>query len=223
MRTLRLSLAGTVILLLLGGLSGVVSAQSEEPDPMAPATAAIEITSWREVSPGTVRSDDAGVVHIEGVHHEHVWEATDPRLSGTVTYRGNWMAFPEVPMQVESATYEVVNEGGRWFGPATAQAGPSLGNTDTVLLRGEGGYEGLMAYVLMNGSTEPPKINVRYLPWRDASGPGACQRGLAANASSVSRPVPRGAGLSPPPSLHDLRLLHPVLPPWPHTQQSGRR
>lgn len=67
-------------------------------------------------------------------------------------------------MQVESATYEVVNEGGRWFGPATAQAGPSLGNTDTILLRGEGGYAGLVAYVLMNGSTEPPRINAAIFP-----------------------------------------------------------
>ena len=164
MRTLRLSLVGTVILALLGGLSGVVVAQSEEPDPMAPATATIEITSRQEVSPGTVRTDASGVVHIDGVHHEHVWESTDPRLSGTVTYRGNWEAFPDVPMQIESATYEVVNEGGRWFGPATALAGPSLGNTDTVLLPGEGAYEGLTAYVLMDGSTDPPKIHAAIFP-----------------------------------------------------------
>jgi hypothetical protein len=161
----RLSLIGTVILVLLGGLSGVVSAQSEEADPMAPATASIEITSSQEISPGTMRTDDAGIVHIEDVHHEHVWEATDPRLSGTVTYRGNWQAYPEVPMQVESATYEVVNEGGRWFGPATAQAGPSLGNNDTILLRGEGGYEGLMAYILIDGTTTyPPRIYAAIFP-----------------------------------------------------------
>jgi hypothetical protein len=172
MRTLRLGLAGTVILVLVGGLSGVVSAQSEEADSMAPATATIEITSWREVSPGTMRYDVPGVVHIEGVQHEHVWDSTDPRLSGTVTYRGNWAAFPDVPMQVESATYEVVNEGGRWFGPATAQAGPSLGNTDTILLRGEGGYAGLMAYVLINGSTEPPKINAAIFPGEMPPVPG---------------------------------------------------
>ena len=166
MRTLRLSLAGTVILVLLGGLSGAVAGQDEGTlDPLAPATATIEITSRQEVSPGTMRSDDAGVVHIQGVHHEHVWEATDPRLSGTVTYRGNWMAFPKVPMQVESATYEVVNEGGRWFGPATAQAGPSLGNNDTILLRGEGGYEGLMAYILIDGTTtDPPRIYAAIFP-----------------------------------------------------------
>jgi hypothetical protein len=67
-------------------------------------------------------------------------------------------------MQVEFAPYEVVNESGRWFGAATAQAGPSLGNTDTILLRGEGGYAGLMAYILMNGSTEPPMIRAAIFP-----------------------------------------------------------
>jgi hypothetical protein len=165
MRTLRLSLIWAVIVALPWGLSGLVSAQSEPADPMAPATASIEIISSQEISPGTLRTDDAGVVHTEGVHHEHVWEATDARLSGTVTYRGNWMGFPEVPMQVESATYEVVNEGGRWFGPATAQAGPSLGNNDTILLRGEGGYEGLMAYILIDGTTTyPPRIYAAIFP-----------------------------------------------------------
>ena len=165
MRPLRLSLIGTVIVTLLGGFSGVVSAQADSADPMAPATASIEIASSQEISPGMMRMDVPGIVYTDGVHHEHVWEATDPRLSGAVTYRGNWMGFPEVPMQVESATYEVANEGGRWFGAATAQAGPSLGNNDTILLRGEGGYEGLMAYILIDGTTTyPPRIYAAVFP-----------------------------------------------------------
>jgi hypothetical protein len=165
MHVLRRSLIRTIILVLLWGLGGVVAAQASDADAMAPATASIEIVSSQEISPGTTRSDDTGVVHIEGVHHEHIWEATDPRLSGTVTYRGNWQAFPEVPMQVESSTYEVVNEGGRWYGPATAQAGPSLGNNDTILLRGEGGYQGLMAYILIDGTTTyPPRIYAAIFP-----------------------------------------------------------
>jgi hypothetical protein len=165
MHRTRLSLIGMVIVVLVAGLSGVVAAQAEEADPMVPATASIEIVSSQEISPGRMQSDEAGVVHIEGVHHEHIWESTDPRLSGTVTYRGNWQGYPDVPMQVESSTYEVVNEGGRWFGPATAQAGPSLGNSDTILLRGEGDYEGLMAYILIDGTTTfPPKIFAAIFP-----------------------------------------------------------
>ena len=44
MRTLRLSVLGTVILALLGGLGGVVAAQDEAADPMAPAV--VTGTRW---------------------------------------------------------------------------------------------------------------------------------------------------------------------------------
>lgn len=52
---------------------------------------------------------------------------------------------------------EHANDEGRWVGTATAFATYTF-NTDTVVLHGEGAYEGLTAYVLMDGSTEPPKI-----------------------------------------------------------------
>ena len=163
MRTLRLSMAGAVIVVLLAGPIAVVG-QSEEPsDPMAPAVATIEVTSIEEVSPGTMKSG-GGLVHVEGVQHEHVWTASDPRLSGTVTSIGNHDVYPDVPMEVQSATYEVVNDGGRWLGTSTALKLPDLGSKDVAVLRGEGDYEGLTAYVTMDWAAEPPALRAAIFP-----------------------------------------------------------
>jgi hypothetical protein len=154
-----------LICLALGGMPVAAVAQSEEPsDSMAPAVATIEVTSIHEVSPGTLRSGDDGLVHVEGVQHEHVWTASDPRLSGTVTSIGNHDVYPYVPMEVQSATYEVVNDGGRWLGTSTALKLPDLGSKDVAVLRGEGDYEGLTAYVYMDWAADPPALRAAIFP-----------------------------------------------------------
>ncbi len=160
MRTLRLSLVGTAILMLLGGLAGAAVAQEEEPvDLMAPAAVTIETGNPRPVSGPSTEVDDAGVIHYRGVEFAMDWVASDPRLSGAVTYHGAWDEFGGY--SIETNTYEVVNEGGRWFGPATAITVNDVW-VETIVLDGEGGYEGLTAYVL--GTLLPDETNAIIFP-----------------------------------------------------------
>jgi hypothetical protein len=83
------------------------------------------------------------------------WESTDERLSGEVTYRGQWRRYPDpAGMQVETATYELLNDGGRWVGEATALATAGIPGWDTIVFAGEDGYEGLTAYVVIDWDSE---------------------------------------------------------------------
>ena len=144
MRTLRLSLAGTVFVALLGGLSGAVAAQD---DPMAPALVTGTVTPVGEASLGSPSFGD-DVIVFEGVSATNRWEASDPRLSGTSTYTGDWQEYLSAGFVVKAGTRVIENDDGRWVGTATALQGERV-NTDTVVLHGEGAYEGLTAYVLM--------------------------------------------------------------------------
>ena len=119
MRRLRLTLAGTVTLALLGGLGGVVATQDEAAEPMAPAVVTGTIFSKSHDADGTASAAD-GATLTEGVASTHRWNASDPRLSGTSTYTGNWLEYPAAGFQVEAATRVLENDDGRWVGTATA-------------------------------------------------------------------------------------------------------
>jgi hypothetical protein len=67
-------------------------------------------------------------------------------------------------MEVQSATYEVVNDGGRWLGTSTALKLPDLGSKDVAMLQGEGDYEGLTAYVTMDWAADPPVLRAAIFP-----------------------------------------------------------
>ena len=93
MRTLRLFIVGTVMLVLLGGPGGTVVAQDTEPvfdiepvGPLKPGGASlftmrqvsVEVVPWPEA---TTRPD--GSVQWQGPADAWVGESSDPRLSGT--------------------------------------------------------------------------------------------------------------------------------------------
>ena len=152
-----LSLAlGLVSMSLL--TAAVAVGQSEEPtDPMRPRAATIDFEGHSLWLDGTRRADDPGVLHFEGDHTEFPWESSDPRLSGTVTHTGNRDIYQGAAVMVESATLEVVNDGGRWIGPMTrGKVGSDY--RATALLRGEGGYEGLTALVFLDFGITPSGI-----------------------------------------------------------------
>ena len=141
MRTLRLSLAGTVVLLLAIGLSGAVAAQ-DEADPMAPAYF-------------TYTLEPVGEFPVEGdedVVRDHrevdAVEATDPRASGLLTTIGNWNEVVHEGRGFSNAATSVrlANDGGAWSGTGrgtiTYLDGRSL-MTGLSMLTGEDGYEGL--------------------------------------------------------------------------------
>jgi len=155
MRTLRLSLVGTVILALLAGLSGAVLAQDEEAtlDPHRPSsftlTAGDPLSESEFVwSPGP---DHSG----EFLANELVFpvESSDPRISGTWTevydLRG-WEAPDDsgLPLSptVSSGAVRIDNEDGAWVGTWDG-FGSTVSNQEWIQLQGEGAYEGLTAVI----------------------------------------------------------------------------
>jgi hypothetical protein len=84
------------------------------------------------------------------------WEASDPRLTGDLSYIADHVGYGPGSAHVANAsvgagTYEVVNEGGRWSGTATEMwVDVPRYSTHTVLLTGKGGYEGLSAYLVID-------------------------------------------------------------------------
>jgi len=133
MRTLRMSLLGTVILALLGGVGGLTLAQSEDE---GSGRVTMEIVEW--LGEGT---DESGTY----------WnaarvEASDSRLSGTGTE--NWKCQEGTGFEVCVGTWRVENEGGTWLGRIEGFNHAS-GMYDWTVLEGQGGYEGLTALRVM--------------------------------------------------------------------------
>ena len=161
MRTLRLSLAGTVILALLGGLGGVVTAQ----DP--------EAATWTHVTGSTVEDDDGWTEDATPVRWEDsvqflptfsqtfTVDWSDPRLPETihlqrapVMHHGD-MASDQDFMFVFADSVRLEDTVGAWAGSGRGVIG-SDGNFTRYELTGEGGYEGLGALLNLHDDGESP-------------------------------------------------------------------
>jgi hypothetical protein len=125
------------------------------------------------VTPGVMTPDASRTIyHEHGRQMEMIWVSSDARLSGDVICAGNREVNRDGSF-VESETFIVTNDGGRWVGQsmglAAADPAPDIvvGNgllpfgpdhEDLVLLQGEGGYAGLSAIVHADWNVEPPVI-----------------------------------------------------------------
>jgi hypothetical protein len=127
MRNLRLSLTGTVILALLGGVSAVAVAQDEASEPTTPAFFTL----------------------VEETEEPWTIVTTDPRFSGT------WVANePDIyPVghsydHVSAGFVHLQNDAGAWKGWTSGWSWMSEAPTqEQMWLVGEGAYEGLSAVV----------------------------------------------------------------------------
>jgi len=140
MRTLRLSLAGAVILALLGAWTIAASAE-DAADPMAPAYF-------------TYTTEPVGESYMpeEMVVRDHqdmqMLEATDPRASGliTISVNSNLVEIGGGAVMTAAMSERLTNDGGAWSGTgrfvmASAEDGGLMAAMD--VLTGEGSYEGL--------------------------------------------------------------------------------
>ena len=111
MRTLRVAVAGTVILLVTINLSVAVAAQ-DEADPMAPAyfTYTTELVEESPRGNPMVLRDHQQVVAVE---------ATDPRASGLMTTTTNWntaVLGDEWKVITTATAMRLTNDDGTWTG-----------------------------------------------------------------------------------------------------------
>jgi hypothetical protein len=143
-----MSLAGAVILALLGGLGGAVVAQDEAEDPMAP----VEVTGkFVGLTCGGSAGTRSGS-RVEGrqttCEIDNDW--SDPRLEGTETYISNDVEFTDGSgLSIGHFVHNIVNDDGAWrmrpqYRFSSAYPGPE-DFSGTWVLDGEGAYEGLVA------------------------------------------------------------------------------
>ena len=140
MRTLRLCLVGTVIVVLAGLSTGAVSGQ-DGADPMAPAYFAYTTTPVGEAA-----MPDESVVR--GHQEQQMVEATDPRASGliTISANSNLVELGDGAIMAAVMSERLTNDGGAWSGSGRffmANAGDGGVMASMDVLTGEGDYEGL--------------------------------------------------------------------------------
>jgi hypothetical protein len=161
MRTLRLSLIGTFIL-MLGSTALVAAAETEETvTSVEPIVVTGTLDCLGEV-PASTESTTAETAD-QGLVNLHRWVASDPRLEGDVTYTGTWQLYAEpeedsgIPDPTGDAIYEIVNEGGSWLCEESRSPDPPYTSADrhTLVFDGSGEYEGLTAYLQVDLSQAP--------------------------------------------------------------------
>jgi hypothetical protein len=159
MRALRVSLAGTIILALLGGLNTAVLAQEETPAPEVPVPVTGKVTEEINRSFPSPRSED-GIAYADGAWWTITWEASDTRLSGEGTWSASWHGSETGPGGIGANSFVLDNPDGRWVG--TGQTLLLADETYVMVnLSGEGEHEGLTAWVLVHTdftSDDPPTL-----------------------------------------------------------------
>ena len=150
MRTLRLSLVGTAILALLGGVGSAVVAQDKAEDDGVPsAVHAIGALAMDElIEQGDVQYTPDGVRHLRRLVATQTEDWSDPRLSGISTLVYNEDEYPEF-MGTKWGTSSLENDGGAWRGTYLGfqlprDEGPDIPVYLSTMV-GEGGYTGLSA------------------------------------------------------------------------------
>lgn len=179
MRSVRPLIVGLLAgaLLTASGVAAVAQSEEEQPAADAPATMDEQLTTPVVVS-GTLECLDSAAEadgeapSDQSVVTVHAWQASDERLTGEVTYGGRWEIYGEpsedrgsVESSADDAFYEIVNEGGAWLCEAARGPEPRTGDTGhTLVFTGEGGYEGLTAYLHVDWSQTPYVFNGLILP-----------------------------------------------------------
>jgi hypothetical protein len=175
-----LAVAGTALILAEPGAQdgdvaqpGAEPVASEVPQDEAAATemptgSAFFTGTYTPANPPTINGEEFtapdGIDWMAGqVHEDEVVEASDPRLSGTLTTTLNW-AFLDGNMSLLAETHgwSLENDAGSWTGEGTAIIHSAVGEPPTsfltIELTGAGGYDGLTAVVLVDRTENPPTI-----------------------------------------------------------------
>lgn len=168
MRTWRLSLTGTIILTLLGGLSGAVAAQ-EDDDEGVPLGLS-RVTGTRAYSAqyqGPTASNDEDRWRYRGALFGYILEVDDPRLSGTEWSTWSKDTFPDESGRffgtggaLKTGSVEIVNDAGSWHGTAHGYQDPATTSWFIEFdLAGTGAYEGYSALLHVTGPATRKDVN----------------------------------------------------------------
>jgi hypothetical protein len=171
-RAIKTSIISILAIGLLAGSAVGVAAQEEEAAAEEPTGTAYFTGTLITEGTVVVEPDENivdGVLEVRGVVIEdEAIETSDPRMSGSLSRALNANVHKVsdfVDVVVEAATWRIENEHGSWSGQGGALIHGGGGiprdeatNLDTILLTGEGAYEGLTAYVLADWTEDPVAV-----------------------------------------------------------------
>jgi hypothetical protein len=135
------------VALVAGAAVGTVAQDS---DAAAPSAVLGWVLDETHVADGSSEEID-GVLQRRGPSYSYEFRSEDPRIAGRAVWTGNGDRYQAEPMfEIQSTTWEIVNDGGRWFGPGRSIRGQGFGETNFMELTGEGDYEGLSAFLILD-------------------------------------------------------------------------
>ena len=147
MRTFRLSLVGTVTLVLLGGLGGEVLAQAEGDNPLVTHVTGTIIDTVYDDSTAEITYAPGDVTHATGATYIETNEWSDPRLPAEKRLILDFTTYPDDGGRLMVARTSIRLDGpdGAWVGTGVGLAYPDGTSEGQDVLVGEGAYEGLTA------------------------------------------------------------------------------
>lgn len=104
------------------------------------------------------------------------WDASDPRLTGELMIKFNSDFYEREGLFVAQGRSTLSTADGRWVGDASYVGGPALQGVSTLIMEGQGQYEGLIAYVVVQQDAEPITFSAGILPNGLPEAPLAGQR-----------------------------------------------
>ena len=166
MRTVKTTTISILAVGLLAGSAVGVAAQDDEA-----AAGATSFTGSALGGPAidveTTETDlGNGFTAVDGFTYRNTWEASDERMTGDVIGVVNQVIDPGaletggLPDIIMSEAIELTNDGGSWLGE-----GSGFGSTDLDVVKGmytlvgQGGYEGLTAYVIAETVGREPALS----------------------------------------------------------------
>ena len=149
----------TISILAIGLLAGSavgVAAQDAEATAEVSSFTGTGTEGLEVLSEGTFGVNTDGLNDAVGVVYVARFDSDDDRLTGDATITANWQfADPSGTPLLAARTYELTNEGGSWVGQSHSLNADDLGvSVEMAVLTGQGGYEGLTAYVIMQWSPQ---------------------------------------------------------------------
>lgn len=115
-----------------------------------------------------VRGEDAVVAYD--------WDASDPRLTGELTVSYNYDYYERQGLLLASGRSTLGIADGNWVGDARYIGGPDLRGTTTIVLEGQGPYEGLTAHVVVDQDAGPITFSAAIFPGGLPEPPALVQR-----------------------------------------------
>ena len=166
MRTLKTTVASILAVGLLAGSTAGIVAQDEE---TAAGTTSFTGTAFGGPEVDLVPSETDlgnGLTAVDGFGYRNTWEASDERLTGDVIGVVNQVVDPGasesggLPNIILSEAIELTNDAGSWLGEGRGFGSTDLGVVNEMYtLVGQGGYEGLTAYVLFETTGREPALS----------------------------------------------------------------